>query len=70
MHTPAATELRLSQIWPIPNPEDFKVHMACESDGEEPLDLFVHEPKKWLEWNQYKGRNEFSREYIFALIEF
>jgi hypothetical protein len=65
-----ADELHLSQIWPIPNAEDFKLHLACECEGVEPLDLFVHEPKTWLDWNQYKSRNEFSREFILALIEF
>jgi hypothetical protein len=44
--------------------------LACRAGDVEPLDLFVHEPKRWEEWNKYKGQDEFSRDYIFALIDF
>lgn len=64
-------KLLLSQIFPITNPRDYKLHLATRNnDGEEPLDLFVHNPKGWENWNKYKGQDEFSRDFVFALIDF
>ena len=64
-------KLYLPQFCPITDPEKYKLHLACRSEDVEPLDLFVHDPKRWEEWNEWKyERNEFSRDFIFALIDF
>jgi hypothetical protein len=63
-------ELHLSQIYPISNPGDYKLHLASRARNVEPLDLFVHEPETWEEWNKYKKHDDFSRDFIFALIDF
>jgi len=63
--------LYLPQFCPITDPEKYKLHLACRSEDVEPLDLFVHDPKRWEKWNEWKyERNEFSRDFIFALIDF
>ena len=63
-------DILLSQIYPIPNPEDYKLHLACRSGDEDPLDFFVHDQKRWESWNQEKAVNHFNRKFIFGLINF
>jgi hypothetical protein len=63
--------LLLPQIYPIEHPEDYKLHLACRSGREDPLDLFVHHPEKWESWNKWKkSQNHFNRGFIFSLIDF
>ena len=61
----------LTDIIKIDNPKLYKLHLACWNGREQPLDVFVRSWNEWVEWNEYKGnRNDWSRDYIFSLIEF
>ena len=64
-------ELRLSQVYPIADPKRYKLHLACWNGSDQPLDVFVRDRAEWDGWNAWRGaRDDFSREYIFALIDF
>ena len=61
----------LPQVLPIAHPEQFKLHLACWNGEEQPLDVFVRDRAEWDGWNRWRGsRDDFSRDYIFSLIEF
>ena len=61
----------ISQLIPIENQFEFKLHAARDSDGSHPLDVFVGDREEWLGWNRYwRNKNEFNRDYIFSVIEF
>lgn len=61
----------LSRVAPIERPETFKLHLACWNGEEQPLDVFVSDRPSWDDWNRWRGaRDDFSREFIFALIDF
>ena len=63
--------IQLSQILPVAHPEEFKLHLACWNGSEQPLDIFVQNREKWDGWNSWRGgRDDFSREFIFSLIDF
>jgi hypothetical protein len=63
--------LFLPQILPIANPEQFKLHLACWNQEDQPLDVFVRDRSEWDNWNRWRGiRNDFNRDYIFSLIDF
>jgi len=52
------------------NEREYKIHFAVKSDIE-PLDVYSSSFDEWTEWNKHKGgRNNFSRKYIFSLINF
>lgn len=62
-------ELKLPQIYPIKNPEDYKLHLACWNGSDQPLDVFVRDRNEWDNWNKWRAkRDDFSRDFIFALI--
>jgi hypothetical protein len=53
------------------NPEHFKLHLACWNGIHQPLDVFVRDRAEWDNWNRWRGvRDDFSRDYIFSLIDF
>jgi len=61
----------LSRVYPVSNPKAFKLHLACWNGSDQPLDVFVKNSLEWDKWNTWRaGRDDFSREFIFALIEF
>jgi hypothetical protein len=61
----------LHQVLPIAHPEHFKLHLACWNGRDQPLDVFVRDRSEWDGWNKWRGvRDDFSREYIFSLIDF
>ena len=61
----------LSQVCAIDAPEKFKLHLACWNGHDQPLDVFVRDRIEWDGWNSWRGkRNDFSRQYIFSLIDF
>lgn len=64
-------DILLSQVFPISTPNQFKLHLACWNGEDRPLDVFVRDRNEWDGWNSWRGkRDDFSREFIFSLIEF
>ncbi|MCX5795077.1 MAG: GIY-YIG nuclease family protein [Elusimicrobia bacterium] len=64
-------EIKLSEIYPIRNPEQYKLHLACWNGTHQPLDVFVRDRKEWEGWNRWCGtRNDFGRDFILAFIDF
>ena len=64
-------EIKLKKILPIENPQDYKLHLACWNGSEQPLNVFVRDREEWKGWNAWKeGKNDFSRKYIFSLIDY
>ena len=63
--------LILPQVLPITDPKQYKLHLACWNGDAQPLDVFVRDKLEWEHWNRWRGtRDDFSRDYIFSLIDF
>ncbi len=63
--------IRLSDIWPISELEQYKVHFARWNKIAQPLDVWARSKREWQTWNEYKpANNDFNREYIFSLVQF
>jgi hypothetical protein len=61
----------LRDIWQISNPDSYKAHFARWNQHNEPLEVLARDQQEWQGWQQYwPGRNEFNRQYIFALAKF
>ena len=65
------TPIPLSQILPLENPANYKLHLARYNGHVQPLNVFVRDREDWHYWNRHRGnRNVFTREFIFSLIDF
>lgn len=63
--------IKLSEIWPISNPADYKLHFARWNEINQPLEVFVRDRSEWQAWQEYwPGRDDFNRPRIFALMQF
>lgn len=64
--------MNVLDILKIGNPEEYKLHLGSRNEEDyHPLDLFIEDASKWKDWNVWRGnRNDWTREYIFSLIEF
>lgn len=63
--------IRLSDIWPIPAPEHYKLHFARWNGQNQPLEVWARDKAEWQGWQEYRpARDEFNREKIFSLIQF
>lgn len=63
--------IHLSQLLPIQDPTQFKLHVARHNGRDHPLDIFVENKTHWRGWNSWRNpKNEFNRDYIFSLIDF
>ena len=63
--------IKLKDIWPIENVVDYKVHFGRYNGHNEPLDEWLIDRYNWVYWQEYfPGRNEFSRDFIFSLMNF
>ena len=61
----------LSDIWPITNPRDYKLHFARWNKRDNPLDVWVRDRREWQGWQEYRPmRNGFNRKFIFSLLQF
>lgn len=61
----------LSDIWPIENLKDFKVHFARWNGTSQPLEVWMNDAREWQGWQEYRPvRNDFNRPFIFALMQF
>ncbi|MBA15670.1 MAG: hypothetical protein CMN73_04860 [Sphingomonas sp.] len=63
--------IKLSDIIPIHNQKDFKIHIARWNRIEQPLDVFARSREQWKGWQEYRpARDEFSRPYIFSVMHY
>src|SRR4051794_11914022 len=63
--------IRLSDIWPIPVPEHYKLHFARWNGQNQPLEVWARDKAEWQGWQEYRpARDEFNRQKIFSLIQF
>ena len=63
--------IRFADIWPLENPDNYKVHFARWNGDSQPLEVFVRNRSEWQHWQEYRpGRNDFNRPRIFTLIQF
>ena len=61
----------LPQLYPIAQPEHYKLHLASWNGSRQPLDVFVRNWTEWDGWNRWRGaRDDFNRQFIFSLIDF
>ena len=61
----------ITKIINIDDPKKFKFHAARWNGENQPLDVYVKDKKKWFMWNTWRNaKDEFSRKYIFSLIDF
>lgn len=47
-----SNEIKLTDIYRLPTPEDFKLHLATATAYEHPLNVYVRDRVAWLGWNQ------------------
>lgn len=65
------SDILLPKIFPVASPDNYKLHLACWNGYDQPLDVFVRNRTEWDGWNTWRSnRNDFSRDFIFALISF
>lgn len=63
--------IRLNDIWPIPEPREYKLHFARWNRKNQPLDVWVRDRAEWQTWQEYRpARNDFNRPLIFSVIHF
>lgn len=63
--------LLLSDVWPIIELLDYKVHFARWNGHDQPLEVWARDRQEWQGWQEYRpGRDDFNRPYIFSLIQF
>lgn len=66
-------DIRLTDLMNIGDASQYKLHLGGRNaEGEHPLDLYAADRTSWIGWNEWKNesRNDWTREYIFSLIEF
>jgi hypothetical protein len=63
--------IRLSHIWPIAAPENYKLHFARWNGDNQPLEVWARDKQEWQSWQEYRpARDEFNRPFIFSLVQF
>lgn len=63
--------LHLTNIWPIQEPSQYKLHFARHNRKEQPLDVFVRSREEGQSWQEFRPKsNQFNRPYIFSVIDF
>lgn len=66
---PPISKIPLSDILPISNLAEYKIHFARWNGTVQPLDAFARDRNEWREWNEYRPqKNDFNRPHIFSLI--
>lgn len=65
-------EIFLSDIFPLANLKDYKLHCAIYNNDRYPLELLANDWEEWVEWNRSrpKGIDVYKRKYIFSLARF
>ncbi len=65
------TKITVKSLLNIGDSSQYKFHCARWNDKHQPLDVYVKDKKKWFQWNTWRGtKDEFTRKYIFSLIDF
>jgi hypothetical protein len=63
--------IQLTDIWPIADQDDFKIHFARWNYHAQPLEVMARSRDEWRGWQEYyPGRNDFNLPYIFSLAQF
>jgi hypothetical protein len=63
--------IRLADIWPIAQPESYKLHFARWNGENQPLEVWARDKREWQGWQEYRpARDDFNRPLIFSLIQF
>ena len=73
MPSPNTDKILFSELFPIENPKEYKVHFAQYNGHEQPLDAFVRGWEYWLDLHtkREKGdRNDFNLPRIISFIHF
>jgi hypothetical protein len=65
------TPILLTDLIHINDPTQYKLHLACASDGIQPLDEYIEGRDNWIRWNRWRGKkDDWNRDFIFSFIEF
>ena len=66
------SDIPVTEIIKIDNPEEYKFHAARWNKEYQPLDVYVRDKEEWRGWNTWgrSTKDDFSRKYIFSLIDF
>jgi len=65
------SNIPVTKIIRIDEPKQFKFHAARWNGENQPLDVYVRDKNEWFMWNTWRNvKDEFSRQYIFSLIDF
>ena len=63
--------IRLTDIWPIATPENYKLHFARWNGENQPLEVWARDRQEWQGWQEYRpARDDFNRTFIFSLVQF
>ena len=63
--------ITLTDIWPIENPKDYKIHFGRRNTVAQPLDEWVRDQSLWVGWQESRPKYDaFNRPYIFSLMDF
>jgi hypothetical protein len=64
-------KISIQSLFNLENPREYKFHCARWNGEREPLDVYVENKKDWFFCNKWRSsKNEFTRKYIFSLIDF
>ena len=67
----ALMPIHLADVFPIADPQQYKLHFARHNGREHPLDVFVRSREEWQGWQEYRPRqNSFNRPFVFSVIAF
>lgn len=63
--------ISIQEVLKLEDTSHYKFHCARWNGERQPLDVYVEDKNTWLEWNTWRSsKNEFTRKYIFSLIDF
>lgn len=67
-----AMTIPLDDILRISSPSRYKLHLASRNpDGEQPLDVYVADPREWIGWNEWRGkRDDWNRPRVLSFLDF
>lgn len=64
--------IQLSQVVPILNLVDYKLHLATASNGDHPLNVFARDRTQWEGWTRYRNpkSDTWKRPRVLTLIDY